>query len=325
MHLTSSPIDWYAARAAGIAAYLVLSGVVTLGILMGGKARSRRWPRFAVEDVHRFGGLLVGSLLTIHVLTVAIDSFLPFSLRELVLPFTEHYRPLPMGLGIAAAELLLALAITNHYRSRLPYRYWRNAHYLNFVVWIAATAHAVIMGTDRSAAWMIAMNATAVAAVLAALAWRIGRARSLAWTPATSLLAAGAGALAVAFVTLGPAAAHTRPWNAARFSDQLTGKILSQQGSSTSIVSMAGTGAGVQTVLVRADLLLGQTSQERTALQVEYLPSGDTCRGTVDRVRGQGFDGHCTMADGSRRAIHAQWTLSSDAGDLRGVVTSRPL
>jgi hypothetical protein len=192
-------------------------------------------------------------------------------------------------------------------------------------VWIAATAHAVIMGTDRSAPWMIAMNAVAVASVLAALAWRIGRARSMAWTPATSLLAGLAGAVTVTVVTLGPAAAHTRPWNAAKFSDQLSGKILSDQGSSTSIVSMAGTGAGEQTVLVRADLLLSQSSQERTSLQVEYLPSGDTCKGTVDSVRSQGFDGHCTMTDGSRRAIHAQWTLSSGAGDLRGVVSSRPM
>ncbi|MGN6380138.1 MAG: hypothetical protein ACTHNU_14395 [Gaiellales bacterium] len=324
MHLTSSPIDWYAARAAGIAAYLVLSGVVTLGILMGGKARSARWPRFAVEDVHRFGGLLVGSLLAVHVLTVAIDSFLPFSLRELALPFTEHYRPLPMGLGIAAAELLVALAITNHYRSRVPYRLWRRAHYLNFAVWTAATAHALIMGTDRSATWMIAMNAVAVGSVLGALAWRIGRARSLAWTPATSLLAAGAGAVIVAFITLGPAAAHSKTWNAASFNDRLSGQILTEQGSSTSIVSMAGNGSGAQTVLVRADLLVSQASSERTSLQIEYLPSGDTCAGTVDQVRNQGFDGHCRMGDGSQRAIHAEWQLASGRS-LRGVVTSRPM
>ena len=88
---------------------------------------------------------------------------------------------------------------------------------------------------------------------------------------------------------------------------------------------MAGTGSGIQTVLVRADLLLSQVSQERTSLQVEFLPSGDTCKGTVDSVRSQGFDGHCTMADGSRRAIYAQWTLSSGAGDLCGVVSSRPM
>src|SRR5207244_1011013 len=51
MHVTSSPIDWYAARAAGIVAYVLLTTVVALGISMAGRApgrRWRRWPMFAV-------------------------------------------------------------------------------------------------------------------------------------------------------------------------------------------------------------------------------------------------------------------------------------
>ena len=86
MHLTSSPIDWYAARAAGIAAYIVLTIVLALGLTMSGKARSGRWPKFAVEDVHRFGGLLVGFFVALHVLTVAIDSYLPFSPVQVLVP-----------------------------------------------------------------------------------------------------------------------------------------------------------------------------------------------------------------------------------------------
>ena len=52
MHVTSSPVDWYAARAAGIAAYLLLTAVVALGISLAGRAPGRRWrgwPMFAVE------------------------------------------------------------------------------------------------------------------------------------------------------------------------------------------------------------------------------------------------------------------------------------
>ena len=144
MHLTSSPVDWYAARAAGIAAYLVLTAVICLGLALAGRApgrRWRRWPMFAVEDVHRTGGLLVGALVGIHVATIAVDSFLPFSVTQLVVPLAATYRPVWTGLGIAAAEVLLALAVTNHYRSRLPYRWWRRAHYGNFAVWTAATIH----------------------------------------------------------------------------------------------------------------------------------------------------------------------------------------
>ena len=39
MHLTSSPIDWYAARAGGVVAYVLLSVNVALGLLMSGKKR----------------------------------------------------------------------------------------------------------------------------------------------------------------------------------------------------------------------------------------------------------------------------------------------
>ena len=42
MHLTSSPVDWYAARAAGIVAYLLLSAVVVLGLTLSGRRRLHR-------------------------------------------------------------------------------------------------------------------------------------------------------------------------------------------------------------------------------------------------------------------------------------------
>src|SRR5438067_13444064 len=93
MHVTSSPAIWYAARASGVAAYVVLSIVVCLGLTLGGKAKSRRWPRFSVEDVHRFGGLRVGSLLGVHILAIAGDSCLPFSRTWLVVAFSSSSRP----------------------------------------------------------------------------------------------------------------------------------------------------------------------------------------------------------------------------------------
>ena len=109
MHLTSSPIDWYAARAGGVVAYVLLSANVTIGLLMTGKKSMKHWPRFALEDVHRFGGILVGTFLVLHITAVAIDAYLPFSLTSLVVPLVASYRPIWTALGIVAAELLLAL------------------------------------------------------------------------------------------------------------------------------------------------------------------------------------------------------------------------
>jgi sulfoxide reductase heme-binding subunit YedZ len=175
VHLTSSPLDWYVARASGVAAFVLLTVGVLLGVLMAEGRPRRAWPKFALEDVHRYIGLLTGSFVGLHVVTIAIDSFTPFSLTQLVVPFASGYRTFWTALGIVAAELLVALALTNRYRKRLSYRFWRRAHYANFAVWGAATLHGLGSGTDRHTAWLLTLELVATAAVVGATLWRINR------------------------------------------------------------------------------------------------------------------------------------------------------
>ena len=313
MHVTSSPAIWYAARASGVAAYVVLSIVVSVGLTLGGKAQSKRWPRFAVEDVHRFGGLLVGSLLVVHVGAIALDSFLPFSVVQLVVPFTARYRPLWTGLGIFAAELLFALAITNHYRKRMPHRLWRLAHYANFVVWTLASVHGIFSGTDRSATWLAVLYGACIAVVLALIAWRIGggglRLRRIA--------AAGAVGVVVMPLVLivGPLKKNPLPWNAAHFSERLTGAVIRNGTNLKQIVSFVGQAQSPQKLLVRADLLVSPQSLDATSLQVEYLPSGDVCRGRVTQVGLESFAGTCRLPNGQRRVVRAGWVAAASGVD----------
>lgn len=166
-------LEWYVARSSGIVAFVLLSAAVAAGLLLAGRARLPLWPRFAVEDVHRFLGLLTGTFVWIHVLALFVDAYLPFSLAQLAIPFDSSYRPLPTALGVVGAELLLALALTNKYRARLSYRFWRRAHYLNFVVWVFAVAHGLFDGSDSDAAWAVGMYLFATGAVAGLLVWRV--------------------------------------------------------------------------------------------------------------------------------------------------------
>lgn len=320
MHLTSSPADWYAARAAGVVAYLVLSGVVLLGLTMAGKRTFKRWPQFAVEDVHRFGGLLVGTFVTIHVATIAIDSWLPFSITSLVIPLLSKYRPLWVGLGIVAAELLLAVAVTNHYRDRLPYRFWRRAHYLNFVVWGAATLHGIGSGTDRSSPWLLALYALAVSSVGAAIAWRVLQRRAPRLTGRLALAAALSATALTVGLGAGPLKFQPNPWNASRFDESLTGQIVRTNGITRGIVSMAGQGHGPQPVLVRADLLFRPGHLLRTSFQMEYLPSGELCRGRVTKVHDFGFAASCSLA-GVQRSVSVRWESSGTSALAAGKIS----
>src|SRR5947208_8268663 len=159
MHLTTSPIAWYAARAGGVVAYVLLTTTVLLGMTMASRRRVERWPRIAIEDVHRFVAFAAGTFVVIHIVAIAIDAYLPFSLQSLVVPFISRYRPAWVGLGIVAAELMLAVAITNRLRNRvLPYATWRKIHYATFAVWGTATVHGLGSGTDRSTFWLVAIE-----------------------------------------------------------------------------------------------------------------------------------------------------------------------
>jgi sulfoxide reductase heme-binding subunit YedZ len=193
MTLAAFSVDWYAARAAGVVAYLLVSAAVALGLLMAGRKRFDRWPRFAVEDVHRFAGLLAGVFIALHVFWLGLDSQANLTAKSIVIPFTSSYRPFWTGLGIVAAELLLALAVTNHYRKRLSYSTWRRLHYLNFAVWGAVTLHGLGAGTDSGSTAFLILYAVTVGVVLFLAARRFvpsmshdGARREVAPVPARS-------------------------------------------------------------------------------------------------------------------------------------------
>jgi predicted ferric reductase len=144
---------------------------------MSGKARLKQWPRFALEDVHRFLGILTGIFVAIHGGALLMDSFVPFSLTQMLVPGASSYRPLAVGLGVVAAELLVALALTNRYRKRIGHRVWRRLHMLNLAVWALALLHGLTAGTDASTPWALVLYAGTAWLVLALLIHRV----SLGW------------------------------------------------------------------------------------------------------------------------------------------------
>jgi len=204
-------VTWYAARAGGMLAFALLSSSVVVGLLMSSRERMKHWPRFAVEDVHRFLGLLAGLFLVLHAGALLVDGYLPFSLGNLVIPGTAPYRPLAVALGIVGAELLAALALTNRYRKRLPPRFWRRAHYLNFAVWALALGHGLAAGTDSTTLWALAIYVVSASLVVGLTARRVLRALPAPpwalrfWTGTATVVAAEL----VLVLALGPLRHHT--------------------------------------------------------------------------------------------------------------------
>ena len=185
---------WYLARATGAVALLLLTVSVVLGILDSLRfSAGPRWPRFAIDSVHRDVSLLVIVLLVLHVITSVLDGFAPIKLTDGIIPFATPYRPLWMGLGTLSFDLLIALAVTSLMRKRLGYRSWRAIHWLAYASWPVAVLHGLGTGSDTKTWWMLLLTIACVAAVVIAVLVRIARAE-----PTGSGLRAGTAALAVA-------------------------------------------------------------------------------------------------------------------------------
>ena len=120
---TSGPTAmWYLARGSGVVTLVLLTASVVLGIVTSVRWSSRRWPRFVIEFLHRNVALLVVTFLGIHVATVVVDGFAPIGWKDAVVPFVSAYRPLWLGLGAIAFDLVVALVVTSLLRHRIGHR-----------------------------------------------------------------------------------------------------------------------------------------------------------------------------------------------------------
>ena len=130
-----TPALWYLTRGTGAVTLSCSPLSVVLGILEVERWSAPGAPRFMVAALHRSVSLLVLALLAVHVLTAVLDTFAPIRLLDAVVPFAGVYRPLWLGLGALALDVLLAVMITSLVRRRLGLRAWRAVHWLAYALW----------------------------------------------------------------------------------------------------------------------------------------------------------------------------------------------
>ena len=169
---------WYLARGTGAVALVLLTASVVIGIVGSVRVVTARWPRFAIDAVHRDVSLLVIVVLAIHIVTSVLDGFAPITLLDGVIPFNSPYRPLWLGLGTLSFDLLVAIAVTSIVRRRLGYRAWRTVHWLAYASWPVAVLHGLGTGSDVKQWWMLALTVICIVAVLAAVWTRIAHVSS---------------------------------------------------------------------------------------------------------------------------------------------------
>jgi hypothetical protein len=167
---TSGPTTlWYLSRGTGVVSLLLLTAVLVLGVV--GPLRAR--PRVLLAGLHRNLPLLAIAFVAAHVLTTVADGYAPIGVKDAILPFLSPYRPVWLGLGTVAFDLLLALVATSLLRARIGLRGWRAVHWLAYLSWPVALMHGLGTGTDGRSGWMLILSVVCALAVAAAVVLRV--------------------------------------------------------------------------------------------------------------------------------------------------------
>ena len=340
---------WYLTRGTGAVALLLLTASVVLGVLGSQRfAVAPRWPRFAIDTLHRDTSLLVIVVLVVHIVTSVLDGFAPITLLDGVIPFRSPYRPLWLGLGAVSFDLLLALAITSLVRRRLGYRTWRAVHWLAYACWPIAVLHGLGTGTDTKQGWNLILTAACVAAVVIAVLARAARTAhehdAVRGTAAAAVLAVAAGIAIFTFagplqkgwarragtpthllvsapvhrviptpVAARPAVATLKP----PFNASVSGNVTETPESGGAIVDIALRLSGGATGQLRVRLggiPLGGGGLSLTGSQVVLQADGlaSVMEGQVVSLQGSQFVARLRGANGSHLDLNANLTINPD-------------
>jgi len=169
----SSTWMWYASRATGVVALLLLTVVALLGLMVSRQARLAGLPRFAVTGLHRNMSLLAVVFIVAHVLTAVADGYVSIPLDSAVIPFTSGYERLWLGIGAVSLDLFLAIVITSLIRRHIGRRTWYAVHLLSYASWPIAFAHSLGSSSDMQGGWMLLLALACAAALAAGITWRM--------------------------------------------------------------------------------------------------------------------------------------------------------
>jgi sulfoxide reductase heme-binding subunit YedZ len=163
-------VFWIASRAAGIAALILSSAAVCVGLLMSSRLRRRHGADLRVT--HEALSLATLAALAVHGLTLLGDQYLHPSLGDIAIPLVSTYKTFWTSTGIIAFWALLLLGLSYYARTRIGVQRWRRLHRFTALAWMLGIVHALGEGTDAGQEWFLVMTAIVVVPPLALLAVR---------------------------------------------------------------------------------------------------------------------------------------------------------
>ena len=170
---SSSPFYWYLTRDMAIAAYFTLTLAVLFGLAISLARVTGERVMWHIQELHYTFATLTVVLMAGHMITLLLDTYLPFSIANLLLPLSQPTSTITVDLGVLGFYGMITLIVRSWLKKRMTYSVWRAIHYVSFATFILVTVHGWLTGSDSATPWMRSLYFGCTLAVGALMAARI--------------------------------------------------------------------------------------------------------------------------------------------------------
>lgn len=181
---------WLAGRATGIVAFLLLTALVALGLVLSHPTNQSTWrlsKRIFPWHEHLF--VFVAAFLVVHVVSLVLDPYAGVGVGGALVPGLSEYRSAPVALGTLGLYAALVSGLSARWTRLLPAGLWLRLHRFALVAWVLGWLHGLTAGTD--ALPLLGMYLVSGAVILGTGAYRYWVSKKARPTFATSLADGG--------------------------------------------------------------------------------------------------------------------------------------
>lgn len=141
---------WYLSRASGMVAWILLGMTCLWGVLLVTRLLKPADRPAWLLDLHRYLGVLSLVATGAHMAALVGDNYAYFGWRELFVPQASAWNAAAVTWGVISFYLLVVVQVSSWLMRWLPRKLWHSMHLLSYVLFVMATVHGFMAGSDST-------------------------------------------------------------------------------------------------------------------------------------------------------------------------------
>jgi hypothetical protein len=143
-------IWWFISRSSGLIAWLSMSVLTVLGILLASRMlRPIDRPAWLLA-LHRWVAALFLVGVGVHLVTLLLDSYIQFGPVEILVPMASTWRPVASTFGVIGLYFTVLVEGSSLVQRKMHRSVWRGIHYTSYLSYVLVSVHAFAAGGDTT-------------------------------------------------------------------------------------------------------------------------------------------------------------------------------